>query len=192
MNFSMRLPLAALVMLIFLAGVSTPAVYAQAATTDSIIPAPEARQSPVAIAAARLNGDGYVKVVYGSPRMRGREIFGGLVPFEEVWRTGANEATEVTITVPTTIAGERLDAGTYALFTIPREESWTIILNRGLGQWGAYEYNEDLDYLRVDVPVEAAAARHEAFTIRFDEADNGTDMVLLWEDTRVRVPIRTS
>ncbi len=164
----------------------------QAARNASVVPAPEARQSPMALAATRIDGGNtYVKVVYGSPRARGREIFGGLVPYDRVWRTGANEATELTLTGPVTFAGEPLKAGTYAIFSIPNEDSWTIILNNGLGQWGAYEYDDELDLLRVEVPVEEAGAIHDAFTIRFDEAAGGTDMVILWDQTLVRVPIRS-
>lgn len=188
----MRRPLVSFLLLTAFVALQAPAAHAQAAATDSIVPAPEVRQSPMAMAATRLNGEGYAKVVYGSPRMRGRTIFGGLVPFNELWRTGANEATELTLTTPVTLAGQPLEAGTYAVFTIPGEESWTIILNSGLGQWGAYEYNEELDVLRVEVPAEQADARHEAFTIRFEEVENGADMLLVWDDTRVRVPVRTS
>lgn len=176
-------------LLLLMAGMPGREASAQTSATDNVVPAPEPRQSPMALAAARV-GDVYVKAVYGSPRMRGRTIFGGLVPHGQVWRTGANEATELTLTGPITFAGEPVDAGTYAVFSIPGPETWTIILNSGLGQWGAYEYDEALDVLRVDVPTGNADASHEAFTIRFDEADAGADMVILWDQTQVRVPMQ--
>ncbi len=166
-------------------------VRGQSAVGGEIVPAPELRQSPTMLSTARIdNGRTYVKIVYGSPRMRNRTIFGGLVPFDRVWRTGANEATELTVTGAITFAGEPVEAGTYALFTIPGENSWIVILNKGLGQWGAYEYDSSLDYLRVDVPVEKTNATYEALTIDFDEKDHGIDLVINWEQTRVRIPIR--
>ncbi|MFW5973145.1 MAG: DUF2911 domain-containing protein [Bacteroidota bacterium] len=168
------------------------ASFAQDGSTDrDVVPAPDARQSPLVVASTRLADDTYVRVVYGSPRMRGRTIFGGLVPFGEVWRTGANEATELTVSQPILFGGERIEAGTYSLFTIPGPESWTVVLNSRLGQWGAYEYAENLDVLRIDVPVEEASARHEAFTVRFDTDDDDAEMVLVWDRTKVSVPLET-
>lgn len=164
-------------------------VLAQSGGTNGVVPAPEARQSPIALAASTVDG-AYVKVVYGSPRMRGRSIFGGLVPNGAVWRTGANEATEITFSRPVLFAGQRVEPGTYALFSIPERDQWTVILNNGLGQWGSYEYDESLDVVRVDVTPERSAQQHEAFTIRFDddEGRGGTTLLLLWDETRV--PIR--
>jgi hypothetical protein len=156
---------------------------------NDVVPAPEPRPSPVAIAATKLDGDAYVRVVYGSPRMRGREVFGGLVPFGEIWRTGANEATEITFAQPVTFGGQPVDAGSYSLFTIPGESEWTIVLNRGLGQWGAYAYDEGDDLLRLTVPSSNSNSRYEAFTVRFEETEAGSDLVLLWDRTRVSVPI---
>ncbi|MBT8399061.1 MAG: DUF2911 domain-containing protein [Rhodothermia bacterium] len=144
----------------------------------------------MAVAAGTLNDGTYVKVVYSSPRMRGREIFGGLVPYGEVWRTGANEATEITITAPIMLGENRVEAGTYALFTIPNKESWTIILNGALGQWGAYEYNESDDVLRFRVPASTTDETHEAFAISIETRESGLTLHLVWENTRVSLPIR--
>src|SRR5688572_31274397 len=94
------------------------------------------RPSPLAIAAIRYK-DAYIKVTYSQPLKRGREIFGKVVPFDQVWRTGANEATEITTTKNIQINGTLLKAGTYSLFTIPQKEKWTIIINSELGLWGA-------------------------------------------------------
>lgn len=125
--------------------------------------------------------------------MRGREIFGGLVPLNEVWRFGANEATELTTTGPIDFGGAELNAGTYALFAIPGEEAWTIIVNEGLGQWGAFSYSEDDDVARIEVPAETSDRIHEAFTIRLEEANGGSGatMVAVWNDTQVSIPVRT-
>ncbi|MDZ7692141.1 MAG: DUF2911 domain-containing protein [Balneolaceae bacterium] len=149
----------------------------------------ERRKSPIAIAKVNHNNT-YVKVVYGQPYMRGREIFGELVPYSDVWRTGANEATELTTTRDILFAGNPLEAGTYALFTIPQEDQWTIILNSQLGQWGAFDYNSEFDVMRVDVNAQSTEITNEAFTIQFGEvADDSTSMIMRWENTEVRVPV---
>lgn len=177
---------------LFALGAASPLLSKRAsaqATSGQFVPAPEARQSPMAMATARV-GDAYLKIVYGSPRMRARTIFGGLVPYGQIWRTGANETTEITVTAPVVFGGSRLAAGTYSVFSVPGPDAWEVVLNDGLGQWGAYEYDDSLDVLRVTVPVEDAGATHEAFTIRFDEAEDGADLVMMWENTLIRVPIR--
>lgn len=149
-----------------------------------------ARKSPIAISAVQL-GDTYLKVVYGQPQKRGREIFGNLVPYGEVWRTGANEATEMTVTGNIEMDGNLVEDGTYSLFSIPGEESWTIILNTNLGQWGAFSYNESADYLRFEVPSKFSETVVESFTISFTEvSDLETIMTLSWNQTRVDIPVR--
>lgn len=148
------------------------------------------RKSPIAISSIEHNGT-YIKVVYGQPYRNGRDIFGDFEPYGEVWRTGANEATEITITEPVLMGEDVVEAGTYALFTIPNEDSWTIILNSDLGQWGAFEYDENRDYLRFDVPVINLDAPVEAFTIEFSEVNLSlTTMSLAWDMVRVEIPIR--
>jgi hypothetical protein len=159
-----------------------------AATTTIIAQdAPQVRLSPVAIAQTTVN-DTYIKVVYGQPHKRGREVFGELVPYGEVWRTGANESTEITFTGDVEIGGETIEAGTYSVFTIPGEDSWTFILNSGLGQWGT-RYNEDLNVFSTTIQSGNTEETWEAFTIRL-ERDNGmANLVMIWDQTRVVVPI---
>lgn len=153
---------------------------------------PVRRKSPIAIAnVTHKPTDTYVKIVYGQPYKRSRDIFGGLEAYGEVWRTGANEATEITTTKPLYFNGNKIDAGTYALFTIPRPERWTIILNDSLGQWGAFDYNEEYDYLRTVVEAEKMEQVVEAFTIEFSEIQaDSSSIVLRWDTTRVAIPIR--
>ena len=154
--------------------------------------AQEARQRPsgVAIAAARYK-DCYLKITYGQPLKRGREIFGKLVPYEKVWRTGANEATELTITRDILINNQPLKAGTYSLFTIPRPESWTIIINSEVGLWGAYNYSDKLDVLRFEVPVQSLKdVVYEPFTIQIDPKNDKAEVSLLWDKTKVSFPIQ--
>ncbi|NNE35007.1 MAG: DUF2911 domain-containing protein [Rhodothermales bacterium] len=146
--------------------------------------------SPMTIAAVTLEDGTYVKIVYSSPRKRGREIFGGLVPYGEVWRTGANEATELTITNAVLLGGNVIAAGTYALFTIPGEEQWTVIINRNLGQWGAYDYDSQADVVRFDVPAQTIDRMHEAFTISIDDAEN--EIKMAWDSIAIAIPLTTS
>lgn len=161
------------------------------AVAQDVEPAPDPRPSPLSLAQITLDDGTYVKIHYSSPRKRGREIFGGLEPYNEVWRFGANEATELTTTQPILFGDQELPAGTYALFAIPREDTWTIIVNEYLGQWGAFSYSEDGDVLRVDVPAQQADKIYEAFTIRLDENEGepGASMVAIWDNTMITVPI---
>jgi len=145
--------------------------------------APENRKSPH----ETVKGNN-VSVTYGRPYKNGREIFGGLVPYGQVWRAGADEATEITLVKASSFAGKQLGAGTYTLFVIPNKDSWTIILNRKLGQWGAFDYDKvkDGDIIHADVPVKSATSPVEQFTI--DVNNGGFNMS--WDKTSVFVPVK--
>lgn len=152
-------------------------------------PDPVRRKSPTAITSIQ-HGDTYIKVVYGQPYKNDREIFGNLVPYNSVWRTGANEATEMTVTNEILFGGNELKAGTYALFSIPGEESWTIILNSALGQWGAFDYDPGKDVLRVRAKPISKDQTSEVFTIQFDEVlEDSTSLNMKWDRTELRIPI---
>lgn len=126
-----------------------------------------------------------VEIAYSRPSARGREIFGGLVPFGEVWRTGANEATTISFSTPVRIEGNALEAGTYGFFTIPGPDQWTLIFNETAKQWGAYNYDSSTDALRVQVEPESASAR-EMMTFSFhDVTDSTATVALRWSETRV-------
>jgi hypothetical protein len=103
----------------------------------------KSRVSPLALTSARFK-DAYVKITYSQPQKRGREIFGKLVPYGEIWRTGANEATEITVTKNIQVNNQLLKAGTYSIFTIPGPDKWTIIFNADIGLWGAYNWTSSL------------------------------------------------
>ncbi len=134
-----------------------------------------------------------VSVEYSRPNMRGREIFGGLVPFDKVWRTGANAATKIKFSDAVKIGGKDVAAGEYAFFTIPGKSEWTVILSKNVKSWGAYDYKKDSDALRVTVKPETLAAPVESFTIAFDDLkDNGATIVLKWDKTRVPVELTTN
>jgi len=162
----------------------------QTAAAQEVYQEPQPRLSPVVIERTMVN-DTYMKVVYGQPWMRGRTIFGDLVPFDQVWRTGANEGSEIYFQSDVIFGGEHVPAGLYSLFTIPGEFSWTIILNEQLGQWGLRGYDSEHDIARVVVQVTETEEPVEGFTIRFQEAEEDADIQLniAWERTSVSVPI---
>jgi hypothetical protein len=148
----------------------------------------EVRVSPNAVVGQTI-GTTDVTVTYGRPRVRGREIFGDLVPYDAVWRTGANEATTITFSDDVMIEGQPLAAGTYSLFTIPGEDEWTVIFNSVAEQWGAYDYDEASDVLRVTVEPEEAESS-ELMTFSFDEVgEEEGKLVLRWDETRVPLMI---
>ena len=147
------------------------------------------RPSPLAIASVRYK-DSYIKITYSQPQRKNREIFGELVPFGKVWRTGANEATEITATHDVMINDILLEAGTYAFLTIPDRDKWTIIINSDVGMWGAYNYNPQKDVFRFDVPVQSTDKIYEPFTIEFDQRNELADLLIRWDDTKVSIPIK--
>ena len=133
-----------------------------------------------------------VELVYSRPGMKGRKVFGGLVPYGEVWRTGANSATRITFTTPVKLQGTPVGAGTYELFTIPGAEGWTVILQKAAKQWGAYAYDQKNDVARVTAKPVALEVPYETFTIGIgDIRDESATLNLLWEKTRVPVKLET-
>lgn len=148
------------------------------------------RPSPLAIVTARYK-DTYLKITYGQPHKRGRSVFGSLVPYGKVWRTGANEATELTITRDIVINNIPLKAGTYSLFTIPEKDSWTIIINSDLGLWGSYNYNAKMDVLRFNLPIQPIQGSvYEPFTILIDQKNDKAEIILAWDTIQVRIPVQ--
>jgi hypothetical protein len=149
------------------------------------------RTSPLAIVSAHYKNS-YLKITYSQPQKNGREIFGKLVPYDQVWRTGANEATEITITGDILVNGKTLKAGTYSLFTIPGKEKWFVIINSDLGLWGSYNYNPKMDVLRFDVPVKSISDNvvYEPFTIRIDQKTDTAEIFLLWDNIQISFPIQ--
>lgn len=131
-----------------------------------------------------------IEVVYSRPGIKGREIFGGLVPYGQVWRTGANGATKITFSTPVKLNGTDIPAGTYALFTIPGENEWTVIINKGAAQWGAFQYDEKADVARFKTPSVQLAEQIETFTIEFNRiSDESAVLNLIWDHTVVPIKI---
>ncbi|HEX3583768.1 MAG TPA: DUF2911 domain-containing protein [Thermoanaerobaculia bacterium] len=130
-----------------------------------------------------------ITITYSRPGVKGREIFGGLVPYGKVWRTGANQATQFAVTTDVEIEGKKLPAGTYSLHTIPGPSAWTVIFNKDAGQWGSFSYDEAKDALRVTIKPEKAA--HSAEWLEFHFPKISTDsatLMIRWAD--VAIPIR--
>lgn len=137
-------------------------------------------------------GATHVTIHYSRPAVRGRQVFGDLQKYGEVWRLGANEATTVTFTHDVTIEGKPLKAGTYALMAIPNSDRWTIIVNSHANQWGAYAYKPEHDLLRVDVtPV--SAPHQEQFSLSFEDITHtSATLNIRWHGVRVPVRIETN
>ena len=138
-------------------------------------------------------GLGHIEVKYSRPSAKGRQIFGDLVPYNKLWRTGANAATVVTFSEPVEINGKTIDTGSYALYTIPNVDYWQIILNKGYTNSGISGYKESDDVVRFQVQPKRAGDKHELFTIQFDNIKpESCDLVMMWEKTSVAVPIKAN
>lgn len=149
----------------------------------------ELDKSPMDVVFIRSeNNAPMIRVIYSRPQKNGREIFGSLVPYNKVWRTGANEATEITLYEDMLVDGKPIEAGTYTLYTIPKKDEWTIIINEAVNVWGAYEYDQTKDVLRTSVPVENTSAPVEVFSMAFQPMENGANLLMGWENTFVEVP----
>lgn len=148
-------------------------------------------KSPMDIAAYPSSykvADKAVRVTYSRPQLKGRAL-SELAKPGEVWRTGANEAAEITFYKDVNFGGQDVKAGTYSLFTIPGSGEWTVILNKNLNQWGAYSYDEGADVARVSAGASMDGKSLEEFSIAFKEVDGGVHMIMGWDKTRVAVPI---
>lgn len=150
--------------------------------------AEEKRASPHAEVTAALAGK-KITVSYGRPYMKGRAIFGGLVPWGQVWRTGADEATTFTTESDVVIGGLKVPKGEYALFTIPAEKQWTLVVNKTAKQWGAFKYDSAQDLGRVPMAVTSAAKPVEQFTIELVPAGKQLTLKLSWDKTVASVAI---
>ncbi len=140
----------------------------------------------------RKQGDkAIVRVTYSRPQKNGREVFGKLVPYGKVWRTGANEATEIKFYQDVEFGGKKIKAGSYSLFTIPAEKEWTVILNSDLDYWGAFSYKDKNDVVRVTAPATELNSAVENFTIQFEsKGEKQGVMKLAWDKTVVEVPFK--
>lgn len=129
-----------------------------------------------------------VHIVYSRPGVKGRTIWGKLVPYDAVWRAGANEATKITFSTDVTIEGKKLKKGSYSFFTIPGKDEWTIIFNKVADQWGAFEYNESADVLRIKVKTEIGVWQEWLSYTISKTSDKSAVIRLEWE--KVKVPFK--
>jgi hypothetical protein len=129
------------------------------------------------------------RVVYSRPHKQGRKIFGSLLKYGEPWRMGANEASEIEFFIPVTIQEKKIPKGTYIIYAIPQENDWTIILNSNLNSWGL-TLDKSKDQYKFNIPVQHKNQSIEYFTMVFQTAANGADLVIAWDDVEARLPIQ--
>jgi len=132
-----------------------------------------------------------IEIDYSRPGVKGREIFGGLIPYGKVWRTGANQATKIVFSTPVTLNGTQIPAGTYALMTIPDKNEWTIIINKGAEQWGAYKYDEKSDVARIKAKPISIDNPVDTFTIQIGQIQDDSSVIdLVWDKTKVPLKLQ--
>jgi len=166
---------------VLLVGLATVAIRAQQDKSK--------RPSPPASAKCELPGGKSITVDYSSPRAKGRKVFGGIVPYGEVWRAGANEATTFVTNTDLMVGGQHVPAGSYTLFTIPNQGKWTLIISKKTGEWGIPYPGADSDLVRTDMKVSPTSSAVENFTIKFDKDSKGCTLHMEWENTRASVDI---
>ena len=147
------------------------------------------RPSPPANAECKFSDGKSVKVEYSSPRTKGRKIFGGLVPYGEVWRAGANEATTFVTTTDLMIGSAHVPAGNYTIFAIPNKDKWTLVISKKTGEWGIPYPGPSEDLARIDMKASTLPSAVENFTIAFDKTAGGCTLRMDWENTRATVEI---
>jgi Protein of unknown function (DUF2911) len=161
-------------------------------TTVSILSAQQdksKRPSPPAQASCKFSDGKTITVDYSSPRMKGRKSFGGLVPYGQVWRTGANEATTFVTDTNLSVGGKDVPAGNYTIFTIPNPDMWTLIISKKTGEWGVPYPGQENDLVRADMTVSKTPAPVENFTISLDQQGSTCTLRMEWENTRATVDI---
>jgi len=149
-------------------------------------------QSPslAASASCDLVAGKTVKTDYSITRMKGRKIYGDLVPFGQVWRTGANEATTFVTSADIVVGGTNVPAGKYTIFTVPNADKWSLVISKGTGEWGTQYPGQDKDLARIDMKVSKLPSPVENFTISYEKSGSGCTMNVDWETTRATVDIK--
>jgi len=148
-----------------------------------------ARPSPPAKAVCNLAGGKTLTIDYSSPRMKGRKIFGDLVPYGKIWRAGANEATTFVTTTDLTMGGTAVPAGSYTIFTVPNADKWSLVISKKTGEWGTAYPGEANDLARIDMGVAKTSGPIENFTIEFEQGGSGCTLHMKWESTDASVKV---
>jgi len=147
------------------------------------------RPSPPAQTSCKFSDGKNITVDYSSPRMKGRKIFGGLVPYGQVWRAGGNEATTFVSDINLSVGGKDVPAGSYTIFAIPDPDKWTLIISKKTGEWGVPYPGQENDLARTDMKVSKASGPVENFTIGFDQQGSTCTLRMEWETTRATVDL---
>jgi hypothetical protein len=164
------------------------AAIAIAATAQVKFPAPSPTQT-----IKQDFGLGNIELTYSRPVAKGRKVFGDLVPYNDIWRTGANGATILKLNDSYEIGGKLLDTGSYALYTIPNADSWTVILNKGVKNWGVDGYTDSADVVRFTVTPMKTKTKVESFTMQFADVKPQTcELHIMWEKTAIAIPIKAN
>lgn len=162
--------------------------YAITATAQVKMPQPSSTQT-----IKQEFGMGSIELTYSRPNVKGRKIFGGLEEYNKMWRTGANAATKITFTDNVTIGGKLLDTGSYIIYTIPNKDSWEVILNKGLTNWGIDGYKQSEDVVRFKVEPMKMKTKIETLTFQFANVMASTcELHLMWDKTAISIPISTN
>lgn len=129
------------------------------------------------------------RVVYSRPQKAGRTVFGELVKYGEVWRAGANEATEIEFFKPVRIGGKKINKGRYTLYAIVNENSWTIILNKDTDTWGSFKYDAKKDIVRAAASIQKNDTAVESLAMAFEKTGNGCNLIIAWDNVKASLPI---
>lgn len=128
------------------------------------------------------------RIVYSRPQKNGRQVFGELVEYGQIWRLGANEATEIEVYKDCKVNGEKLKKGRYTLYAIPLQDRWTVIFNKETDIWGAFLYDPKKDVLRTEIKTEELKEAAEAFSMGFEKADSNINLVIAWDNVKANLP----
>jgi Protein of unknown function (DUF2911) len=131
----------------------------------------------------------YMRLIYSRPQKNSREVFGGLVEYGQIWRLGANEAVEIEFFRDAKIGSSKVKKGRYTLYAIPNQDKWTMILNRDTDTWGAFKYDQKKDILRYDIRPEKQPDSVESYSMYFEKAGTGVNLVIAWDNIKAALPI---
>lgn len=130
-----------------------------------------------------------MRIIYSRPQKQGRKIFGDLIEYGNIWRLGANEATEIEFYKDVKIGGKKINKGRYTLYAIVNENSWTFIVNKDTDTWGAFKYDAKKDVVRTEMPLQKTEDIIESLSMTFEKAEKGANLVIAWEQVRISLPI---
>jgi hypothetical protein len=162
------------------------ALFAVVLTFASLAISQEKRPSPAASASCKFSDGKSIKTDYSSPRAKGRKVYGELVPYGQVWRLGANEATTFVTDTNLTAGGQSVPAGSYTLFAVPAQDKWTLVISKKTGEWGV-PYPDGQDLVRIDMNASKLPSMMENFTISYDGKGGGCVLNADWENTRASI-----